>query len=82
MKRYFQISCHALMISAFLALSLTGRLDTAAIVIFAAGLAVSVYRTVKGLPAPLSTRGAFLMSCAYIFFFLFDTAVISPSRAV
>jgi hypothetical protein len=79
MKRYFQISCHALMISAFFALGLTGRLDTPAIIIFAAGLAVSVFRTIKRLPAPLSSRGAFLMSCAYIFFFLFDTAVISRS---
>ena len=79
MQRYFQISCHALMISAFFALALTGRLDTPAIVIFAIGLGVSVYRTVKGLPAPLSARGAFLLSCAYILFFLFDIAVVSLS---
>lgn len=79
MQRYFQVSCHALMISAFFALALTGRLDTASIVIFTIGLGVSVYRTIKGLRAPLSPRGAFVLSCVYIFFFLFDSAIISGS---
>jgi transglutaminase-like putative cysteine protease len=79
MKRYFQVSCHALMISALLALAFTGRLDTPSIVIFTTGLGISVYRTIKGLPEPLSARGAFLLSCGYIFFFLVDSAVISRS---
>jgi transglutaminase-like putative cysteine protease len=67
------------MTSAFLALAFTGRLDAPAIVVFTAGLGISVYRTVKGLPAPLSPRGAFLLSCAYIFFFLLDSIIISRS---
>src|SRR5262252_5778155 len=79
MKRYFQISCHALMISAFLALAFTGRLDLPSIVLFTFGIGISVYRTIKGLLAPLSPRGAFLLSCGYIFFFLIDSAVISRS---
>ena len=79
MKRYFQVSCHALMISAFFALVLTGRLDAPAIVVFTIGLGISVYRTIKGLREPLSPRGAFLLSCGYIFFFLFDSIVISRS---
>jgi transglutaminase-like putative cysteine protease len=79
MKRYFQISCHALMISAFLALVFTGRLDLPSIVLFTAGMGISVYRTIKELPAPLSPRGAFLLSCGYIFFFLIDSLVISRS---
>ena len=79
MQRYFQISCHALMISAFFGLVLTGRLDSPAIVIFTIGLGVSVYWTVKGLPAPLSSHGAFVLSSAYILFFLFDSAIISRS---
>src|SRR5437870_13388602 len=79
MQRYFRISCHALMISAFFGLALTGRLDSPAIVIFTIGLGVSVYWTVKGLPAPLSPHGAFVLSSAYIFFFLFDSAIISRS---
>src|SRR5438034_4319473 len=77
MQRYFQVSCHALMISAFAALALTGRLDTPAIVIFTTALSVSVYRTVKGLPEPLSPRGAFILSCGYVVFFLFDMMVLS-----
>src|SRR5262249_56383247 len=79
MKRYFQISCHPLMISAFLALAFTGRLDLPSIVLFAVGMGISVYRTIEGLPAPLSPRGAFLLSCGYIFFFLIDSVVISRS---
>ena len=79
MRRYFQISCHALMFSAFAALALTGRLDLPSIMLFAAGLGVSVYRTVKSLPAPLSPRGAFVLSCCYILFFLFDMFILSGS---
>src|SRR6516164_11315885 len=79
MNRYFQVSCHALMISAFFALVLTGRLDAPAIVIFTIGLGISVYRTIKGLREPLSPRGAFLLSCGYIFFFLIDSTIISRS---
>src|SRR5438034_2466776 len=79
MQRYFQVSCHALMISAFAALALTGRLDAPAIVIFTTALSVSVYRTVKGLPEPLSARGAFILSCAYVVFFLLDMMVLAAS---
>lgn len=79
MRRYFQISCHALLISAFIALALTGRLDAPSILVFAIGLAISVYRTFKGFPPLLTARGAFLLSCAYIFFFVFDTAILSRS---
>jgi len=79
MKRYFQLSCHALMITAFFALAFTGRLDAPAILIFSVGLTISVIRTIRGLPPPLTPRGAFLLSCAYILFFLFDSAFISAS---
>src|SRR2546429_778970 len=79
MRRYFQVSCHLLMISAFTGLALTGRLDMPAIMIFTIGMLVSVYRTVKGLPEPLSARGAFTLSWAYILFFLFDMLVLSGS---
>jgi protein-glutamine gamma-glutamyltransferase len=77
--RYFQISCHALLVSAFIALALTGRLDGTTIVFFTLGLAYSIYRTVKGLPALLTNRGAFFISCAYIAFFVSDSFVISRS---
>jgi hypothetical protein len=79
MRRYFQISCHALVLSAFFALALTGRLDEPSIVIFSTGMAVSVYRAIKGLPVLLSGRAAFLLSFVYIFFFLFDSAILSGS---
>ena len=79
MKRYFQISCHALIVTAFAALALTGRLDAPAIVVFTIGLLVSVYRTVKNLPPMLSPRGAFVLSCVYILFFLADMAILSRS---
>src|SRR5438132_5475862 len=79
MQRYFQISCHALMISAFGGLRVTGLLDTPAIVMFTTALSVSVYRALKGLPEPLSARGAFILSCAYVVFFLFDMMMLSAS---
>src|SRR5690242_15764802 len=79
MLRYFQVSCHALMLSAFLALALTGRLAVPAIVICSVGLGVSCYRTVRRLPALLSGRAASALSCVYIGFFTFDAAVLSGS---
>src|SRR5215470_5374164 len=79
MERYFQISFHVLMISAFFALALTGRLDAPSILIFSTCLGISCYRTIKGLRPPLSSRGAFLLSCAYIFFFMLDMAIFSGS---
>jgi transglutaminase-like putative cysteine protease len=79
MKRYFQLSCHALMITAFFALAFTGRLDAPAILIFSVGLAISVIRTIRALPPPLTSRGAFLLSCAYVLFFLLDSLVFSRS---
>jgi transglutaminase-like putative cysteine protease len=79
MQRYFQISCHALIVTAFMALSLTGRLDGPAIVVFLVGLAISVYRAIHRLPALLSARGAFVLSCGYIFFFVVDAAILSRS---
>src|SRR2546430_8871670 len=39
----------------------------------------SVFRTLKGLPEPLSGRWAFVLSCAYIIFFLFDMMILSAS---
>src|SRR5436190_3942869 len=79
MHRFFQISCHALMISAFFALALTGRLDSPSIVLFTIGLAVSCYRNIKGMQPPVSAKGAFLLSCAYILFFFFDATMLSRS---
>src|SRR5688572_5750620 len=79
MERYFQISCHALMVSAFVALTLTGRLDTPSIVLFTIGIAVSAYRTIKRYPPLLNARGAFYLSFGYIFFFVADTMFVSGS---
>ena len=67
------------MVTAFIALALTGRLDAPAIVIFTTGIAVSGFRTLKGLPALVSLRGAFVLSCAYIVFFLVDASILSRS---
>src|SRR5215475_921803 len=79
MQRYFQISCHALVMSAFFALALTGRLDPPAIVVFTIAVAVSCYLAIQGMPAPLSAGGALLLSFGYIFFFLLDAWMVSGS---
>src|SRR5436309_16130059 len=79
MRRYFQISVHALILTAFLALAMTGRLDSLSIVLFSIAAGLSLYRTVKDIPPPLTTRGAFILSCFYIGVFLFDVAAMSGS---
>jgi len=79
MQRYFQISVHALIVSAFVALALTRRLDALAMLLFTIGLGVSIYRTLKRMPPLLTPRGAFYCSCSYILFFVFDTFVLSRS---
>src|SRR5262245_26911766 len=79
MQRYFQISCHALVMTAFLALALTGRLDPPAIVVFTVAVVVSCYMTIQNMPSPLSARGASLLSFGYIFFFLLDMSIVSGS---
>ena len=68
-----------MVVSAFFALALTGRLDPAAIVVFIIAVAVSCYMTIQDLPAPLSAGGALLLSFGYIFFFLLDTWMVSGS---
>jgi transglutaminase-like putative cysteine protease len=79
MKRYFQVSCHALIGSAFLALALTGRLDLLSLTFFSLAFTVSIYRTLRDLPALLSAQGAFYLSFFYIVFFLADAFVLSRS---
>ena len=51
MQRYLQISVHALIITAFLALALTGRLDAPSVALFSIGVGWSVLRTVRKLAA-------------------------------
>lgn len=77
MKRYFEVSVHALIGTAFFALALTGRLDGLSVVIFVPAFIVSFHRTVKGQPPLLTSRGAFYLSCAYILVFLFDLNALS-----
>ena len=67
------------MFSAFFALALTGRLETPTILIFTAAIGMSCYRVIQRRPALLSARGAFLLSLAYIFVFLFDFSALSRS---
>ena len=77
MKRYFELSVHALIGTAFFALTLTGRLDALSIIVFAPVFFVSLYRTVNARPPLLTARGAFYLSCAYILVFLFDFYALS-----
>jgi len=79
MQQYFQISCHALIISAFIALALTGRLDLPSVVAFSVGVLVSLHRTIRGRRPLLSAPGAFYVSCAYVGFFILDMMFLSRS---
>ncbi len=79
MERYFQISFHALVLTAFIALAGTGRLDIPSIVLFLICFGITANRALRGHPAFLTARAAFLMSLGYIFFFVFDAAILSRS---
>src|SRR5882672_5351455 len=79
MKRYFEISTHVLVGTAFTALAMTGRLDAASIVIFSAALIWSLFRTTRQLPALLNARATVYLSCAYIVFFIVDAVALSGS---
>jgi protein-glutamine gamma-glutamyltransferase len=79
MQRYFQISVHALIITAFFALAFTGRLDVASIVVFTVGVSWSLYRTIQNSSPPLTARGAFILSCIYTVAFFIDALRISGS---
>ena len=79
MRKYFQISVHALIITAFVALAATGRLDVLSIVVFTIGWAGSLYYTMKMGVAPLSARHGFILSCLYIGVFAIETFTTSGS---
>ena len=79
MKRYFQLSIHALILTAFLALAMTGRLDLTSIIVFSAAAACSVYRTVKGNAAGVTARTAFVL--ALISVFLSSTSLPCQARS-
>ncbi len=66
-----------MIISAFAALALTGRLDTLSILVFSVGVAASIWMTVRERPPLLGARGAFFLSCGYIAFFIIDSFILS-----
>src|SRR4051812_22138897 len=79
MKRYFEVSIHALVLTAFIALAVTGRLDSPSIAIFAAGLLWSLYRTLRGRAPLLSGSASLYLSALYVVFLAVDMLVISSS---
>ena len=79
MERYFQISFHALILTAFIALVETGRIDIGSIVLFLVFFGVTTRRVLKGQPPLLTARGAFFLSLGYIFFFVLDSLILSGS---
>jgi hypothetical protein len=79
MKRYFDVSVHALVLTAFVALAVTGRLDASSIAVFAAGLLWSLYRTLRQMPPLLSPSATLYLSCSYVVFLLVDMLLLSNS---
>jgi hypothetical protein len=57
MERYFQISFHALILTAFVALAETGRIDVGSIVLFLVFFGMTTSRALKGQPLLLTARG-------------------------
>jgi len=79
MERYFQISFHAMILSAFLALYGTGRVEALTLVIFMAGFVATAQRSLRGRPPLLTSRQAFYLSLTYVAFFVFDAMFVSRS---
>ena len=77
MKRYCNISCHALVATAFFALAMTGRLDLPSIVVFMPVFGLSFYRTLKKRPYLLKSGGAFHLSWIFLAFSVLDFTVFS-----
>ena len=79
MERYFQISFHALILTAFLAVVETGRLGLPSILIFLVIFGATATRNLRNQPALLGANGALFLSIGYILFFILDVLVFSGS---
>lgn len=79
MERYFQVSFHALILTAFLALYGTGRVEALTLVVFLAAFAATAQRSLQGRPPLVTTRQAFYLSLGYVAFFPVDAMLISGS---
>jgi transglutaminase-like putative cysteine protease len=78
-ERYFQISFHLLVLTGFMALVETGRLDIPSVLIFLTLFSATAYRTLKRRPPLLGAHAAFFLSLVYVFFFVVDALIISAS---
>ncbi len=79
MERYFLFSFHALILTAFLALYGTGRVEALTLVIFLAGFAATARQSFRGRPPLVTARQAFYLSLGYIAFFVVDAMLVSSS---
>ena len=79
MERYFQISFHALVLSAFIAIGRTGQLDLVSALLFAICFFSSAHRALRRRPALLSPPTAFWLSLGYVVFFPIDLLALSGS---
>ena len=79
MARYFHISFYALILTAFVALAETGRVDVPAVLIFLVGFGATANRALRGRPPLLDSRWAFFLSVGYILFFFVDAILLSRS---
>ena len=79
MKRYCEISCHAVVGTAFLALGLTDRVDLLSVALFISLFGLSFYRSWRQAPPLLTTSAAFRWTCLYLVVAVFDIAIFSRS---
>jgi len=78
-KRYCEISCHAVVGSAFLALAITGRLDLFSMLLFPVAVGVSLHRILKGMPPLLSAAAVSRLSLLYLAVTALDIGFLSRS---
>jgi transglutaminase-like putative cysteine protease len=77
--RYFQVSLYLLVVTGFVTLASTGRLDTPALLLVSIALLCRGYLLVRGRTLQLQERWASYATLAYVVFYLCDLLFLSGS---
>ena len=77
-QRYFEISLLLTLSTAFISVTITGKLDFVSTVVVSLALAVKLWSYTREVDFSLSPRTVTRVSILYIFFYALDFLVLSP----